>query len=307
MALSFLRLGTCVSLGERFDLHRFDSMFIRDLKSALVVGKESQLSSHLARQLERHGYSVIWLGLRELVDFDSAGRLAETSSLVRSTQIFWVGADSDHRKPIDELLRVNYDLPIKFFESLENLDAIEKFVTFGSALEYRHDSNNYLHSKHKLSQWVEANPASQLLHIRTHTLVGPKEPPSHMFLGQLLDSIAEGTLFQLGSPSAVRQYIPFSSFATAVVELLESHAGESNALQVGGAVPVNLYELARVILDSKQLSHLLEVVPGSSWEASLETEVGMSDDVVINLPTSLETVVTFLNTWIEQRTSSGDG
>ena len=130
------------------------------------------------------------------------------------------------------------------------------------------EANSYLKSKLTFARYVTefASSNSLILHLRMHTLYGGGDPPSHMFLGQLVDAMRQGRRFAMSSGNQLREYHHVEDEALAVANLVNADA--RGIIDVSHGSPVKLIDLAAYICDKFGCPDRLDVgaIPGAPSE-----------------------------------------
>lgn len=164
-----------------------------------------------------------------------------------AVNVFWCAGIIDPNTPQPELSAVNFLFPKRHLSAAISKSPNVQFIFIGSVLENRDIRNPYLISKSLLSDWLDCEvPENFFKHVRTHTLLGDSEPPSHMFLGQLLDSARHNGTFVMSEGRQLRQYIDVSVFADFLVKDSSLHESRipSGTSTVGGSRPCELRVVA---------------------------------------------------------------
>lgn len=163
----------------------------------------------------------------------------------------------DPRLSAEELLAVNYHLPRNVIDSLARSGI--RVVTFGTAMEHTLNSNSYVQSKLKLSEYVEDANADGALstHVRIHTLYGGGEPSPFMFLGQILTAIRTESLFSMTLGRQLREYHHVEDDARAVKTLTDARL--TGLIDLAHGNPITLRSLAESVFGALGKTHLLQV------------------------------------------------
>jgi len=168
------------------------------------------------------------------------------------------GADRGH------LTGSNATFPLAVIDVVAGRDT--RFLTFGTVFELfpAHAAGNaYLASKSALWTQLSARRAlieeGRALHLRLHTVYGGPPRP-HMFVGQMVNALRQGTPFLMSRGQQLREYHHVDDIAAAVTNLLlrEWHDG-AGPLVLSAGQPVRLAELAESVFRSCGRPDLLRV------------------------------------------------
>ena len=270
-----------------------------NMRRFILVGERSRLGRALLESLIGAGEQCSLVNLSQLANLHFFERKRLWQKVTPESTILWIGAVTDFRQPDSTLTRINFQLPQEALEVLSMEQKSIQFITFGSVYEGLGRSNNYLDSKGQLAAWLSKNKPSGSLHIKTHTLVGAREPQPHMLLGQLLRSFRENNDFTLGSPSVTRQYIDQSSFVEWLMKELSGKSGSQGVLQVGGAEPVRIDRLVTHLM--KMYRPKLKILQDNraSWESTDTLPAGI-DNVHLGCPSSIDSVEKYFGKWLAE-------
>ncbi len=164
------------------------------------------------------------------------------------------------------LRQSNVEFVQKIVDASQGADA--RFLTFGTIQEHFPElcaTNPYLESKLELGRWmVLQSKASKLrgrfLHLRLHTVYGG-EPKPHMFIGQIVRSLQDQTVFRMSAGDQLREYHHADDVALGVWNLLQRDWRElaDPVLDMNSGQPLRLADLARTIYREFEASDLLDV------------------------------------------------
>lgn len=178
----------------------------------LVIGSKGLVSNAIQQHYINQRIKVVESDIvKTWVSSNAVERISEyVSSLsFRPSRIINCAGLTDPKLPQQWLDEANFELPKNLldFSQIEEID----LMTFGSIMENNPElcqENPYLKSKEKyfkhFRQTIDSNPRQ--LHLQLHTLYGGKKIHSHMFLGQMLKAIQEGTDFKMTDGLQLREY-----------------------------------------------------------------------------------------------------
>jgi hypothetical protein len=215
-------------------------------------------------------------------------------------ELLWISGIINPNVDKIELDLANFEIPARAIETLSKRGCLMRVITIGSVLEALEEVNNYIESKKKLSSLLASGlNESQYLHVRTHTLVGKVEPPLHMFLGQLSQSIRTSTSFTMSSGTQTREYIPYTAVASYLTGQVGRASGSNDQgiKSLGGAEPVKLIDLA--LTAATVLNPRVSVVINDSLDPPSEVSghKAKNDVSLKNLESSMDTALRFLRIW----------
>lgn len=269
----------------------------------VIVGKGSRLAMELMAGLRHRNVPFEVVSLKELATQTRAQRGKMWQSIPPSATVIWVGANTDFGAPREELMKINFQLPVETANQLMEASEDIRFITFGSVFEKHPGTNEYLASKLELAKWLGERRHGRFLHIRTHTLVGKVSPPAHMLLGQLTYAIRQSTPFYLGSPHSTRQYLDQKDFSEWVLSNFHDLGNTySGSLQVGGAEKVRLHDLVSSLILKFNPSVDLVLDEKYSWESRAPFEIGVDDFVLAN-KCSIANVENYFGGWLREEPS----
>jgi hypothetical protein len=274
-------------------------------RKIVVVGSEGRLAKELRNQLVSANIPFEVLGMRRLARSFIANERASkrfAQSWGENILVIWASGLINPLASRSELQFVNYELPSKFLSHLRESVASLEFVSVGSVLESFESVNNYIQSKKSLYYWLQSEfPGNAFVHIRTHTLVNESIPPSHMFLGLLAKSLADGGEFRMSEGLQFRQYIEFRVLVKHIVGLLSGPMFSESGIQYfGGSKPVQL----RTLVEKLSVRHNPKVK--LVFDASLNPSQDFYNQnlqprsMPNNLEDSLSLITRLMPKWIEQ-------
>lgn len=159
---------------------------------------------------------------------------------------------------IDELVKVNYEFPLRLLQSLD--EKIATFVNFGSVLEsfVQDDTNAYLNTKVRISTALRMfDTKTRLINFKLNTIYGGYKNPAHLLIGQLENSIKMRTTLPLSSGSQIREYHHLRDVSIVLSDIIQQGSvfGEID-LNYGFATTIRdvIYQVMRNL----NLDHLLD-------------------------------------------------
>ncbi len=178
----------------------------------LVIGSKGLVSVAIQQQYINQRVEVVEGDMAKTwVSGNAIERISKyVSSLpFRPSRIINCAGLTDPKLPKQMLYKANFELPKNLldFSQEEEID----FITFGSVMENYPEvcqDNPYLLSKEMYFKYFRQtiNENTRQLHLQLHTLYGGKKIHSHMFLGQMLKAIQEGTDFKMTNGLQLREY-----------------------------------------------------------------------------------------------------
>src|SRR5262249_52218512 len=98
----------------------------------------------------------------------------------------------------------------------------------------------------------------RFMHVRMHTIYG-SAPKAHMFLGQILTSLQNGTPFCMSSGEQLREYHHADDIAVAITGILARQWDFGTIIELNSGNPVRLIDLARQVFRAFGREELLQV------------------------------------------------
>ena len=179
--------------------------------------------------------------------------------------LFASGLTNPNEGPL-RLHHANVEFVQNVVTAAQGLDA--RFLTFGTIQEHFSElcaTNPYLESKLELGRWMAAQTKihgaiGRFLHLRLHTLYGG-EPKPHMFIGQIVSSLQDRTVFRMSAGDQLREYHHADDVALGVRNLLQRdwHDLPGPLLDMNSGKSLRLADLARTIYTAFGASDLLEI------------------------------------------------
>ncbi|WP_282079807.1 NAD-dependent epimerase/dehydratase family protein [Aquimarina algiphila] len=230
-------------------------------RNIFIVGASSKLSQSIKEKYVNHNIIDIyretytyWIGVdaQELIHDFFEKEISENSI------IFIPAAILNPNIPNEQILKINYDLPLNIIEALKKYNA--RIVTFGTIFEKMGSSNNnYVNSKIKLSSRIEelVQDKHRITHFRLHTLYGKDYPNEFMFLGQIFSAIKNKTEFQMTSGEQIREYHHYDDVTASVYDLLIKDINGVFEMTYGNGM--KLKYLATKIFSFFEMDQLLKI------------------------------------------------
>jgi len=145
------------------------------------------------------------------VTSNAVGKISEYVSALpfRPSRIINCAGLTDPKLPKQMLNDANFELPKNLLEFSQETEI--DLITFGSIMENRPElcqENSYLASKEMYFKYFQqkVSEKSSQTHLQLHTLYGGKNIHPHMFLGQMLRAIQEGSNFKMTDGLQLREY-----------------------------------------------------------------------------------------------------
>ncbi|MBL0211799.1 MAG: NAD-dependent epimerase/dehydratase family protein [Holophagaceae bacterium] len=232
----------------------------------VLFGARGQLGSALHSALDegRGIRSYAWHELESILD-DPHGLRSKVFE-DRPCDVLFASGLTDPNEGAARLRRANVEFVQRVVAAAQGLDA--RFLTFGTIQEHFPNlcaTNPYLDSKLELGGWMAVqagNPraAGRFLHLRLHTLYGG-EPKPHMFIGQIVRSLRDQTVFRMSSGDQLREYHHADDVALGVRNLLQRDWSDlpGPSLDLNSGEPLRLADLARGIFTAFGAAGLLEI------------------------------------------------
>jgi nucleoside-diphosphate-sugar epimerase len=96
------------------------------------------------------------------------------------------------------------------------------------------------------------------MHLRGHTFYGGAPAP-HLFLGQMYESLREGSPLRMSAGRQLREYAHVEDVATSIVALLGRDWARPETIDLSTGEPVRLSDLARAVFRAFDREELLQV------------------------------------------------
>tara|TARA_B100001093_G_scaffold464124_1_gene480745 strand:+ start:632 stop:1369 length:738 start_codon:yes stop_codon:yes gene_type:complete len=196
----------------------------------ILIGKRSRLTQALCQKLQDCKV-VSTHGALNDKKFAGANKIIISAAITNP----WLA--------VDEINRINVDLPLSIFEN----NPTAEIITFGTVLEkYEDVTNAYVDSKRMLSEYM-LHETHNWKHYRLNTLYGIGEPKKHMFLSDLLCSIRSKSMFEMSTGQQTREYHHYCDVAAILKsELVTKKYG---VLEISNGNPISLFNLAQGVID----------------------------------------------------------
>lgn len=221
----------------------------------LLLGKDGNVSQSFQSLMaadSRFKYSALsYLELKKLVEENMLEEYFSNITKSYPQLNFWVvyccGITSPNA-PSMNLRAANIDLPMRVLTAILGSNA--RLVTFGTIMENYIticENNPYLHSKLLFSQGLSTINRSSYLHIRLHTLYGGMKLQSHMFLGQLYNSLKSQKDFIMSRGEQKREYHHIDDDVSICLRLILLE--KSGIVEINSGQPIRLIDLANAVYD----------------------------------------------------------
>ena len=232
----------------------------------ILFGARGQLGSALFSVLNEHTNirSFAWQELETILDYPVSLKSKIFDS--RPCDVLFAAGLTNPGDSPTRLHRSNLEFVQNVVTAAQGLDV--RFLTFGTIQEHFPElcaTNPYLGSKLELGRWMALQAGiheatGRFLHLRLHTLYGGASKP-HMFLGQIVRSLQDRTVFRMSSGDQLREYHHANDVALGVRNLLMHDWRElpSPLLDMNSGRPLRLVDLARAIYQAFEASDLLEI------------------------------------------------
>ena len=152
----------------------------------------------------------------------------------------------------------NFSFPLHLYQICQDLNLI--FVTLGSIHENitgMCTSNPYLESKKSLEQLLSKNSFNNSIHFQFHTWYGGRQVHSEMFLGQIINSIKNKTIFNMSDGEQIREYHHIEDDVKCALSVLRHENVGSYAINHGESF--SLKEIACSIFSFFDCDNLLKL------------------------------------------------
>lgn len=186
----------------------------------------------------------------------------------------------DSRSDGNLLNKVNVELPMMLQEVCSETGL--SLVTFGTIMENYPkycESNPYLYSKLLWARQIRKSENN--LHLQLHTLYGGKIQ-SHMFLGQIYESLKNNEAFAMSDGKQLREYHHIDE-AAEIISLFISQ-GSYGTKPISNGKPLRLGELASKLYQYFGKSELLELASFKSHELENINDIYESEELIKKFP-----------------------
>jgi nucleoside-diphosphate-sugar epimerase len=162
--------------------------------------------------------------------------------------------------PYSDLIKANFQLPANLVSVAKEFST--KIITFGTIMESFPEiskKHRYLESKLLFGEFLQSasSEGARFLHLQIHTWYGGTRLHEHMFLGQLLKSIRERSLFSMSSGKQLREYHYITDDLRGVLSLLKQ--GSLGIHQMNHGESYSLKEIAEHVMSTFGTQRLLKV------------------------------------------------
>lgn len=270
-------------------------------RHACIVGANSILTTYLEEYLSEKYQSVSKVSSNVMTSMNSSDlRRYWQAEAVRSDLLLWSGAVLIPDADAGTLKRVNVDTPLAAIQSFVEGRPENRVVTFGSALEGIALQNPYIASKKALFDELKGMGNPNVMHVRTHTLIGEELPHGHMFLGQLLRAIQAKENFLMHGTKQVRQFIHYRDFAQATVKAVQSEVPAFQPLTtVGARASTNLFMLATLLMEHFNPKGCVELDTSKAWPTDQTSSNQAENDVLIGPDNPAQQIQELMEGWLK--------
>jgi nucleoside-diphosphate-sugar epimerase len=205
--------------------------------SFLIIGANGNFSSQLQEILMAKDSMVINKDIYgDWENFDSKlhNRLADISQKFNFRYLInTVGIVSKRYSP-DFIRHWNFLFPKYLYNICQELGLI--LVTLGSIHENIPKmcrGNPYLESKKELEQFLMKNNFENSVHFQIHTWYGGRRVHPEMFLGQIIDSVKNKTVFDMSDGRQLREYHHVFDDAVCLLKTLQKDVRGAHSISHG--------------------------------------------------------------------------
>jgi nucleoside-diphosphate-sugar epimerase len=227
-------------------------------KTIVLVGSTGILGSAIAKEFRQ---TEIWCVSRsETAEWIKGGEktIAKSfSKLKPGSIIINAVGEVNPRKPLDELISVNSNLPKKFMKISNELDL--KLITMGTILENTPEIgkiNNYVMSKQEFLKTIsQSNLSPNHLHLQLHTLYGGEKSHPTSLVRQICEAITQKKQLRMSSGFQIREYHHVIDEVQALKRFILSL--EFGIVPLNAGMPIQIRRLAQAVFDKFNLSDYL--------------------------------------------------
>jgi nucleoside-diphosphate-sugar epimerase len=237
-------------------------------RSAVIFGSGGRIGSATERVLRETGCrveAVSWLNKSTGVSPHWQEIVAELAGIDGDVDILFASGLTDPGASAGELMLANVERPIGLIEATIDQKRF-RYLTLGSVLETVPNltsGNRYLASKAALWARIEelaADPRlnGRIAHLRAHTVYGGA-PASHLFLGQMYESLHTRRPFRMSEGRQLREYAHVDDVASSIAALRARPWAGPVAIYLSTGEPVTLAEVARAVFQAFDCEELLQL------------------------------------------------
>lgn len=229
----------------------------------IVLGATGQLGSYISKHIDERLLKEV--SRQELASWIHGGggfirknlEKIISSSHSEDNFIYYCVGETNSTMERGLLEFINYSVPLLISENIKGLPL--RLVTFGSIHESTAITNPYMDSKKKLYRhFMGSQDGLNWSHIQLHTLYSEIKPRSHMFLGQILDSLKREQLFEMSSGLQVRQFHHTEDIVKIIAEKIFTHEGCALE-EINGPEFISLRDLAEFLFREFDMLNLLRI------------------------------------------------
>jgi nucleoside-diphosphate-sugar epimerase len=204
-------------------------------------------------------------------------------------------------KPAGLLDKVNYQLPRNLLTAANRFSI--PLYTFGSIMErnpHYITSNNYLASKRKFKSYIDTLDKSKKkshLHFLVHTWYGVNTIPSHMFLGQIIESLSRRIKFRMSSGSQMREYHHIQDDMKVVLNSIQQKV--FGVLEINHGNPIKLREIAMAVFSHFNSMQYLEI--DSSLDSVDESRLDFFKGLKVTEPYHFRDQISGIISFVEEQ------
>jgi nucleoside-diphosphate-sugar epimerase len=234
--------------------------------SFLIVGANGNFSLQLQEMLQIDNPVIIdknLYGEWENYNFDLISKIAKSSKEYGYKYLINTVGVISKNYSADFITYWNYLFPKHLYQICHELNLT--LVTLGSIHENILEmciDNPYLESKKELKQFLSKNNFKNSVHFQFHTWYGGHNVQPEMFLGQIINSLKNKTVFNMSDGKQIREYHHVFDDATCLLNNLKNNVSGIRAISHGERL--TLEEIARGIFryfDCEDLLYLGKIRP----------------------------------------------
>lgn len=226
---------------------------------SLILGTTGNFSIELQKKIPENSRIMIDRNHFEIWSRSSSKReLINRFSKFQATHLFYTIGITSPSESLSSLRSINFELPRYLYSLCRELEI--NLVTLGSIHENYPNlflNNNYISVKKELNHFLCQNQYKNSYHVQFHTWYGGKKLKSDMFLGQIVTSLRNKSIFTMSSGQQVREYHHIEDDVVCLLKKLNSL--NNGCYNISHGEFLTLRELATHVFKHFKMEHLLKI------------------------------------------------
>lgn len=226
---------------------------------SIIIGTSGNFSIELQKKIPKNFQVLFGRQLLEMWNENSSKKVfIDHLAKHQATNLIYTLGITSPKESLSSLRRINFEFPRYLYSVSKELEM--NFVTLGSVHENYpslFSDNNYISVKKELNQFLKENSFKKSYHFQFHTWYGGERLKNDMFLGQIVLSLKNRSVFTMSSGQQLREYHHVEDDAICVLKMLRNLG--TGCYTVSHGEYLTLRQIAHHIFKYFEMEHLLRI------------------------------------------------